>query len=107
MPSQFISKVGLIERAILHRANITITPKDSRGQYLGPGHTGEIDIQVSAGQFVGPVEDMGDGSYSQIVEYESGEDPVVSVTVGDVTSGPFVVDQECRLCRLIKRLCGR
>jgi hypothetical protein len=107
MPSQIISKVGLIERAILHRANITITPKDSSGQFLGPGHAGQIDIQVSAGQFVGPVEDMGDGTYGQIVEYESGEDPVVTVTVQDVTSEPFAVDQECRLCRLIKRLCGR
>lgn len=107
MPSKIISKVGLIERAILHRAKITFTPTTSNGQFLGPGYAGQIDFQVSSGQFVGDTEDIGDGTYVRAVEYLPGEKPVISVSVHGEQSDPFPVDHECRICGLIKRLCGK
>ena len=108
MHSQITSTVGLIGVAKLHRAKITVTPKDKSGQNLGPGHADQIDVRVRAGQSVGPLVDELNGAYNQIIEYSSGgEKPVVSVSVGDVSSEPVPVDEQCWLCRLFRWLCDR
>jgi hypothetical protein len=47
------------------RHNITITPKDGLGNYLGPGYAGAIRLGSFQGHFVGTIQDNLDGTYSQ------------------------------------------
>jgi hypothetical protein len=66
---------GLVSRQIL------VTPKDARGEFLGPFRTNEIAFLTTAGSFQGDLVDLPDGRYSQTLVYPQGQNPVVTVTV--------------------------
>jgi len=72
------------------RRNIVFTPKDSFGNYWGPGHANQVSFSLNnpdkEARFIGPVIDNLDGSYIQVVEYKKGIVPQVSVTARGVTS---------------------
>jgi hypothetical protein len=64
---------------------ISLTPRDKFGGYLGPFHEDLVQMKASAGTFTGPIESRVDGSYARTLEFKRGETPRVEVTVGDVT----------------------
>lgn len=68
------------------RKNVVFTPKDKFGNYWGPGHANEVTFKMKNAESLGPVVDNLDGSYIQVIEYKSGETPLVSVTASGVTS---------------------
>ncbi len=67
------------------RRFVRFTPKVG-GNYFGIGRASEIALAVNGAQARGPLQDMLDGSYVQLVEYNSGANPSVQVTVGDIVS---------------------
>lgn len=85
---------------------ITLTPKDARGEFLGPYHADEVKLHSSAGTFDGPLVGRIDGSYSQVLLFKEGEQPVVTAEVGGVPLTPTVgVSQRCpRFCLWLQRL---
>ena len=48
-----------------HEYQVTITPKDASGNYLGPGYADRISFFVKGAKFMDSVRDNLDGSYSQ------------------------------------------
>lgn len=44
--------------------NITVTPRDAFGNYLGPGHPGAILLKSSKGEFIDDIKDNLDGTYT-------------------------------------------
>ncbi|MFC1885039.1 choice-of-anchor X domain-containing protein, partial [Thermodesulfobacteriota bacterium] len=67
--------------------NLTITPKDPLGNYLGPGHGNRISLFVKGASFVSMINDNLDGSYSQRFQI------------------PASSSRECMLVRA--RVCGK
>ena len=62
-----------------------------RGQPVGEGRAKEIRMNISGGQPVGELVDIGGGQYSQLIEYSKGAPaPRVSQTFGGVTSEEIV-----------------
>jgi hypothetical protein len=62
---------------------VVVTPRDVRGEYLGPFREDEVAIKASTGTFTGPVASRLDGSYERTVFYDRGHDPVITVSVND------------------------
>lgn len=69
---------------------LTITPKDALGNFLGPRHAGRITLDATEGSFRGTaIADGLDGSYSRNLALPAGVDPDdvdVTVAVDDVRS---------------------
>jgi subtilisin family serine protease len=64
---------------------VTVTPRDSAGEPLGPGRS--VEIALSAGDAVGPVRDMGWGRYERtfVAHAKRGQVGVITCTVDGVT----------------------
>ncbi|MFN3241099.1 MAG: vWA domain-containing protein [Planctomycetota bacterium] len=73
---------------------VLVTPKSATGELVGPFRADEVTFQSSAGSWQGQVESRLDGSYSYVLHYPEGQQPVVQVTVGDQPLGPLVVGGE-------------
>lgn len=53
----------------IKKTDIIITPKDSYGNYLGPGYVQDIHVTIARGKLVSPLKDNLDGTYTQTVQY--------------------------------------
>ncbi len=63
-------------------ANLQVTPRDASGAYLGPLRGGRLRVWSSSGH-VTAEPDMLDGSYRYAVTFPLGDEPTISVAVGD------------------------
>ncbi len=71
---------------------VTFTPKDRYGNYVGPGMGEDLDVlPLPGGTLVGGLIDLGDGRYVQEVETEPGGDADPGITVGQPDRPPVVV----------------
>lgn len=68
------------------RVMVGLAPLLRENAPLGPGRAGDIKVSIDGGQAVGPVFDVGDGSYMQLVQHRAGDSPRVRASVGDVMS---------------------
>ncbi|HEX8146855.1 MAG TPA: vWA domain-containing protein [Pyrinomonadaceae bacterium] len=68
---------------------LVLSPRDARGQRLGPGLSSAISLRLSAGRTVGGLQDLGDGSYMLVLAPDG--DPSVTLEVAGETlfSGPL------------------
>ena len=65
---------------------IKITPRDAAGNFVGPGHAGIIRMASKHGKFMGPVRDLLNGSYSQMLRIPKStreKDVIIRVKVGE------------------------
>lgn len=70
---------------------VTITPKDSYGNFLGPGRLDVLDVAGTFGtDITGGVKDNGDGTYSVDVKVDSTKADEPSVVVQQPGSSPAV-----------------
>jgi Mg-chelatase subunit ChlD len=53
-------------------ARLTVIPKDDLGNFLGPGRARSFRIVPALGRMAGPLNDLGNGSYAQILVPPSG-----------------------------------
>lgn len=103
-----------------NQIQVTITPRDAGGQYLGPFWPTSIDFHTTTGHWVGNVVDRYDGSYSRVLELDPGSAPTVTPVVDGVPLPPLIITTGWlggligwlqRLCkkivRLLLRLFGR
>lgn len=75
----------VIEDELRAYYQITLTPKDTFGNYLGPGYADSISLTSTKGEFVSAIEDKLDGSYTVTLRtpsYEKEEDIDIRVNVG-------------------------
>lgn len=64
--------------------NVTVTPRDTFDNYLGPGYAAAISLTPSKGEFVDDIEDNLDGTYTVTLltpSYEKEEDINIGVNV--------------------------
>jgi len=55
------------------QVRVTVTPRDTFGNHLGPGRIGEFDVAPALGsELTGALVDLGDGSYAHDVLWEPG-----------------------------------
>jgi len=64
-------------------AELTLRPRDRRGNLLGPGLAGEVTLDLP-GQSGARAEDLGDGSYRFGVPRAAGQNPVLTLSVAGV-----------------------
>jgi hypothetical protein len=74
-----------------NQLQVSITPRDAAGQYLGPFWPTSIDFQTTSGHWVGPVVDHYNGAYSRVLELEPGVAPTVTPVVDGVPLMPTIV----------------
>ncbi len=61
---------------------VTLIPKDSYGNYLGPDYGRTIQFDVAGNNAkIDPLQDNGDGSYSTTLSIPAGVDPTITVSV--------------------------
>jgi opacity protein-like surface antigen len=72
------------------KTTIRVTPKDKFGEFFGPFRGDTIKIWSSAGTVTPGYEDKKDGSYRFTLLHSTREEPLISVSVGDV----IVADRE-------------
>ena len=63
-------------------AELTVRPRDSRGNLLGPGLAGEVILDVP-GLGRTSAKDLGDGSYRFGVPRAAGQNPALTLSVAD------------------------
>ena len=81
----FANFTEVIEDEMRAYYQITLTPKDTFGNYLGPGYANSISLTSTKGEFVSAIEDKLDGSYTVTLRtpsYEKEEDIDIGVNVG-------------------------
>ena len=66
-----ISQLASAEQGV-DLLEITLSPQDDLGNYLGPNHKGKIQIKPKWGHTSGEVVDNLDGSYSQLLQIPAG-----------------------------------
>jgi hypothetical protein len=83
--------LGMMGEGLLYR--VSIFPRDSLGNYLGPGYANSISFAISAEsvQYVGPVTDNNAGGYSQVFHLP------LHVSAGDTHVDVSVFDSSFRL----------
>jgi len=60
---------------------IFLSPRDTKGHFMGPGSPSEIGVELSNGRVVGSTRDLGDGSYAILLEVPAGVDPNITLKV--------------------------
>jgi|GEM_PF-2790143 len=73
----------------------SIIPMAANGQYLGPGHSDQIEFLVAGAIKRGPVLDYNNGIYAQLIEYDKSKERTPTVIV--VVEGEPVMP-ECPEC---------
>lgn len=64
-------------------STITVTPKDNKGNNLGPGHN--VSIETTLGELQGNVQDKGDGTYIQDIKSpDEGKKVTISAQVDGI-----------------------
>jgi hypothetical protein len=83
-------RVGLLPDG-RQQVQITLTPRDRYGNYLGPGRADAFDVQGQPGsEPIGAARDDGRGSYTQDVAWDSGAGLPPGVVVGQPGRPPVV-----------------
>ena len=77
---------GLVSRQII------VTPRDARGEFLGPFRTNEVAFRTTVGSFQDDLVDLPDGRYSQTLVYDRRQNPIVTITVQGKPLEPVVVE---------------
>jgi len=90
----------------LRTGTLTITPRDSYGNNLGPGRAGGLSITGVPGTTVtGAVKDNGDGTYIVPIAWDPGSGQGAGVVVGQSGQPPVVVQPKLKTdCRKLKFL---
>lgn len=90
----------------LRTGTLTITPRDSYGNNLGPGRAGGLSITGVPGTTVtGAVKDNGDGTYIVPIAWDPGSGQGAEVVVGQSGQPPVVVQPKLKTdCRKLKFL---
>lgn len=85
---------------------VSIVPRDAKGEYLGPYRADEVTINASVGTFDGDVVGQIDGSYTRVLLFPEGKQPVITATAGGVTLTPTIGTREkCpRICVVLCRV---
>jgi len=63
-------------------STITVTPKDNKGNNLGPGHN--VSIETTLGELQGNVQDKGDGTYIQDIKSPAEGKATISAQVDGI-----------------------
>lgn len=92
-----------------NQLQVSVTPRDAGGQYLGPFWANSIDFQTTSGTWVGPVVDHYDGSYSRVLQLEKGIAPTVTPVVDGVPLQGTIVTTGWlgKLIAWLQRLCKK
>ena len=92
-----------------NQLQVSVTPRDARGQYLGPFWTSLIDFRTTSGTWLGPVVDHYDGSYSRVLQLEAGIAPTVTPVVDGVPIYGTIVSTGWlgKLIAWLQRLCKK
>lgn len=80
----------------LKQFDVQVTPRDSLGNYLGPGRSGLIQLVSTGGSFTGNLRDNLDGSYSQTLNVPpttAEEDVQVTVKVDEASKNFNLSDE--------------
>ena len=73
--------------------NIIVKPADKFGNLLGPGHSDDVRILSTYGTMEGKVQDAMNGNYSQMMNIEKGQSPLIVVLVKDEELYGFMLDE--------------
>lgn len=77
-------------------AQVTIVPKDLKGEYLGPFRPDQVVFTTTAGSFREPYTQFRyDGTYYRTVVYKQGQLPVVTVEVQGKCGQPIIIAKGC------------
>jgi hypothetical protein len=92
-----------------NQLQVSVTPRDAGGQYLGPFRTSSIDFQTTSGTWIGPVVDHYDGSYSRVLAPDAGVAPTVTPVVDGVPLQGTIVTTGWlgKLIAWLQRLCKK
>lgn len=92
-----------------NQLQVSVTPRDAGGQYLGPFRTTWIDFQTTSGTWVGPVVDHYDGSYSRVLALQAGVAPTITPVVDGVSLQGTIVTTGWlgKLIAWLQRLCKK
>lgn len=92
-----------------NQLQVSVTPRDAGGQYLGPFRTSWIDFQTTSGTWAGPVVDHYDGSYSRVLTLEAGIAPTITPVVDGVPLQGTIVATGWlgKLIAWLQRLCKK
>ncbi|MGH2933891.1 MAG: vWA domain-containing protein [Gaiellaceae bacterium] len=92
-----------------NQLQVSVTPRDALGQYLGPFRTTWIDFQTTSGTWAGPVVDHYDGSYSRVLQLEKGIAPTITPVVDGVPLHGTIVTTGWlgKLIAWLQRLCKK
>lgn len=58
-----------------------LSPRDTKGHFMGPGSPSETGVELSSGRVVGTTRDLGGGSYAILLEVPAGVDPSITLKV--------------------------
>jgi len=86
----------LLQMGDVKRYQVRATPKDTQGNFVGPGHTGVIRFEARGAKFVGKLQDNLDGSYAQTLHVPlnvDDEDVQLTVTVQQSSSRFSLADK--------------
>ncbi len=87
-PNLYDSLVAEIPRDVQSTV-VAFRPEDAQGNLLGLGNAARIRLDVTNGEAFGPIIDNWNGVYYRVVLFEAGATPSVTVSIGDVSSGPI------------------
>jgi hypothetical protein len=92
-----------------NQLQVSVTPRDAGGQYLGPFRTTLIDFQATSGTWIGPVVDHYDGSYSRVLALEAGTSPTITPVIDGVPLQGTIVATGWlgKLIGWLQRLCKK
>lgn len=76
------------------RKNIVFTPRDAKGNYWGPGKANQIKFALKNAEALGSHVDNLDGSYIQVIQYEKGDVPSVTVSARGVTTSDISIPEK-------------
>jgi len=81
---------------------ISLRPRSSNGEFLGPFRDGSVRMVAEGGVLQGLIGHY-DGTYTNVLYYKPGEVPKVGITVGGVRFPPEVISPN-PICRKLGRL---
>lgn len=77
-----ITVVSVSDNTNGRQLKVTLIPKDSYGNYLGPDYGRTIQFNVAGSNAkIDPIQDNGDGSYSTTISRSLGIDPTITISV--------------------------
>jgi hypothetical protein len=75
----------LAESARGRTAELTLSPRDTFDNALGPDLGAALTVRIGEGAEAGPIRDLGNGTYAVTLRLPAGADPTVTVAIGRET----------------------